>query len=147
MKVFIKTYGCQMNERDSEMIAALLQRGGHEIVSRESQADIIIVYTHWGTEYKTESAENIKNLGRRFIDSGADMVIGTHPHVTQPMEEYKGKRIYYSLGNFIFDQYFSPETKKGLAAEVRIDTQTKNMNFRDIGLILDNNGQTRLDSL
>lgn len=117
------------------------------IKNLKNQADLVVVYTHWGAEYKTEPAENIKNLGRRFIDSGADLVIGTHPHVVQPAEEYKSKKIYYSLGNFVFDQYFSPETKKGMAVEVKIDTQTKNMNFRDIGLVLDNNGQTRLDSL
>jgi poly-gamma-glutamate synthesis protein (capsule biosynthesis protein) len=123
------------------------ERAMENIKNARSQADMVIVYTHWGTEYKSEPSQNIKDLGHKFIDNGADLVIGTHPHVIEPMELYKGKRLYYSLGNFIFDQYFSPETKKGLAVEMKIDTQNKSMDFRDIGLILDNNGQTRLDSL
>lgn len=108
----------------------------------KDQTDILIVYTHWGTEYKKEPEDSIKKLARKFIDEGADLVIGTHPHVVQPMEEYKGKRIYYSLGNFIFDQYFSPETKKGLAVRAKIDPEDNSIDFMDIDLSLETSGQT-----
>jgi gamma-polyglutamate biosynthesis protein CapA len=116
------------------------------IKNLKHQSDTVIVYTHWGTEYKTDVSQSLKNLGHQFIDSGADLVIGTHPHVVEPKEEYKGHWIYYSLGNFIFDQYFSPETKKGLAVEVTINPGNKT-EYRDIPLALDNNGQTRISGL
>jgi poly-gamma-glutamate capsule biosynthesis protein CapA/YwtB (metallophosphatase superfamily) len=122
------------------------ERTLENIGNLKKQADLVIVYTHWGTEYKPDAADNIKNLGHSFIDSGADLVIGSHPHVIEPVENYNGHRIYYSLGNFIFDQYFSPETKKGLAIEVTI-TPDKKMEYKDIPLILDNNGQTRVNEL
>ena len=76
--------------------------------------EIPIVYTHWGDEYATESPERIKKLAREFIDAGAKIVIGSHPHVVAEHEIYRGRHIYYSLGNFIFDQYFSDEVRNGL---------------------------------
>lgn len=66
-------------------------------------ADIVIVYPHWGIEYSLSNSERQAEYGRFFIDNGADIVIGAHPHVLQNSEEYNGKQIYYSLGNFVFD--------------------------------------------
>jgi gamma-polyglutamate biosynthesis protein CapA len=130
----------------NQFVSGSLERTLKNIDNLKKQADLVIVYTHWGTEYKTDATDNIKNLGHSFIDSGADLVIGSHPHVIEPKEQYKGRWIYYSLGNFIFDQYFSPETKRGLAVEVSISPDKK-MEYKDIPLILDNNGQTRVNAL
>lgn len=80
--------------------------------------DIVIVSLHWGDEYKTESNDFQKGLGRTLIDAGVDMVIGHHPHVVEEVEQYKGGWIVYSLGNFVFDQNFSEETSRGLLLEV-----------------------------
>ena len=80
--------------------------------------DIVVVSYHWGEEYKTESNESQKVLARAFIDAGADLVIGHHPHVAQEIEKYKNGWIAYSLGNFVFDQDFSEETMKGLMLRV-----------------------------
>jgi poly-gamma-glutamate synthesis protein (capsule biosynthesis protein) len=113
-----------------------------DIETIKGTTDIIIVYAHWGKEYSKIPSENIKIMAHNFIDSGADLVIGSHPHVIQNTEEYKRKRIYYSLGNFIFDQYFSAETMKGLAVEVIIDSENKNMEFHEFPLLLQKNGQT-----
>jgi poly-gamma-glutamate synthesis protein (capsule biosynthesis protein) len=55
------------------------------------------------------------------IDAGANAVIGHHPHVVQPLEMYKGKPIFYSLGNFVFDQEWSNETKQGLMVKLTIN--------------------------
>jgi poly-gamma-glutamate synthesis protein (capsule biosynthesis protein) len=55
-----------------------------------------------------------KDLAHKFIDAGADLIIGSHPHVVQEVGLYKNKLIFYSLGNFIFDQYFSVDTQQGL---------------------------------
>lgn len=59
---------------------------------------------HWGAEYEMPTEEQ-KRVGKRLIDCGVDMVIGHHPHVIQPMEVYKGKPIFYSLGNLYFTHH------------------------------------------
>ena len=64
--------------------------------------DYVVVYVHWGLEKKDRPEEYQHSLGRQYIDAGADLVIGSHPHVLQGIEYYKGKPIVYSLGNFIF---------------------------------------------
>jgi poly-gamma-glutamate synthesis protein (capsule biosynthesis protein) len=88
------------------------------IASASAGEDIVIVNIHWGQEYKMQSDNSQKELARAFIDNGADIVIGHHPHVVQEAELYKDRPIFYSLGNFIFDQYFSKETQEGLALTV-----------------------------
>ncbi len=79
----------------------------------KSENDHVVVNIHWGNEYSGQFSVSQQNIAHKLIDSGADMIIGHHPHVVQPMEVYKNKPIFYSLGNFVFDQVF-PETKKGL---------------------------------
>jgi poly-gamma-glutamate synthesis protein (capsule biosynthesis protein) len=79
---------------------------------------ITIVYTHWGEEYEP-ATDKEKELAHRLIDGGAEIVIGSHPHVVQEHELYAGKHIYYSLGNFIFDQYFSDAVMHGLLIKVQ----------------------------
>lgn len=79
----------------------------------------VIVFAHWGDEYKERSNSAQQEAGHAFIDAGADLVVGAHPHVVQEYEVYKHKAIFYSLGNFMFDQNFSLETTRGLA--VRAD--------------------------
>ena len=68
------------------------------------EADIVIVYMHWGEENQTSANKTQVDLGHQLIDAGADIVIGSHPHVVQEIEKYKDGIIFYSLGNFIFDQ-------------------------------------------
>lgn len=113
----------------------------NNIKSIKDKVDIIVVYTHWGKEYEKTPINNIKNSAHSFVDAGADLIIGSHPHVVQDIEEYKRKKIYYSLGNFIFDQYFNPETQKGIAVEVKINPDNKEMKFRETQLFLERNGQ------
>jgi poly-gamma-glutamate synthesis protein (capsule biosynthesis protein) len=83
-----------------------------------SSSDILVVNIHWGEEYKADPNNRQKEMAHLLIDAGVDVIIGHHPHVVQTVETYKNKPIFYSLGNFIFDQYFSPETQKGLAVEI-----------------------------
>lgn len=73
-----------------------------EIEKARKAADIVVVYVHWGEEMVTMPVPYQKNLARMYIDKGADVVIGSHPHILQGLEFYKGKIISYSLGNFIF---------------------------------------------
>jgi poly-gamma-glutamate synthesis protein (capsule biosynthesis protein) len=79
--------------------------------------DLVIATFHWGNEYSPRSLHQ-QELARLAIDSGADVVIGHHPHWVQEYEEYKGKPIYYSLGNLVFDQMWSEETRKGLVVRL-----------------------------
>lgn len=107
----------------------------------KGKADFTVVFTHWGIEY-VPAPPSLHNLAHAFIDAGADLIIGTHPHIVQEKEEYKGKMIYYSLGNFIFDQYFRPETQVGLLVRATFDPLSKNITTQDIPITLKNNGQT-----
>ena len=73
-------------------------------IGEHNDSDLIIAYMHYGNEYSTSPNEDQIRMSHELIDYGADVVIGAHPHVTQGIEMYNGKPIFYSLGNFIFDQ-------------------------------------------
>ena len=69
---------------------------------KQDGAQLIVVIFHWGNEKEEVPDDNQRTLGHLAIDEGADLVCGHHPHVLQGIEEYKGKNIVYSLGNFCF---------------------------------------------
>lgn len=73
-----------------------------EIEAAGEYCDYLVVYMHWGIERDEKPQEYQRTLGKQLIDAGADLVIGSHPHVLQGIEYYQGKPIIYSLGNFIF---------------------------------------------
>lgn len=73
------------------------------IKEAKENSDFVVVYVHWGVERVHEPVDYQKNLARKYIDAGADAVIGCHPHVMQGLEFYKGKPIAYSLGNYWFN--------------------------------------------
>jgi poly-gamma-glutamate synthesis protein (capsule biosynthesis protein) len=89
-------------------------------VAAESEDVFVIVSMHWGNEYILTSNSFQQELAQGLIDNGADLVIGHHPHVVQEVEVYKDRMIFYSLGNFIFDQYFSVDVEQGLAFEMSL---------------------------
>jgi len=84
------------------------------IKNAKTKCDVLIISFHFGEEYELTHNTRQENLAHMAIDKGADMIIGHHPHVMEDIEEYKGKPIVYSLGNFIFDQYFSKDTMRGM---------------------------------
>ncbi len=90
-----------------------------EIAALRPDCDRVIVFSHWGEEYTHEPTSAQVAAAHAFIDAGADLVVGAHPHVVQPFEVYHGKAVMYSLGNAMFDQNFSWDTTHGLA--VRVD--------------------------
>jgi poly-gamma-glutamate synthesis protein (capsule biosynthesis protein) len=92
-----------------------------------NDSDLVVVNVHWGVEYKHNINSIQAEMAHSFVDAGADIVIGHHPHVIQGMEIYKRKPIFYSLGNFIFDQYFSTDTQEGLAVDIEIDKNQFNI--------------------
>jgi len=72
------------------------------IKKAKDEVDLVVVLTHWGIEREDVAHEYQRGLARQFIDAGADLIVGSHPHVLQGFESYKGKWIAYSLGNFVF---------------------------------------------
>jgi poly-gamma-glutamate synthesis protein (capsule biosynthesis protein) len=90
------------------------------IEKSKSLCDFVVVAMHAGTEYTRSPNANQTNFAHAAVDAGADMVIGGHPHWIQTTEKYNGKYIFYSLGNFIFDQDWSQDTKEGLALKIQI---------------------------
>ncbi|WP_020616948.1 CapA family protein [Paenibacillus daejeonensis] len=80
------------------------------IKSATDQADLVMVMVHWGKERVDYPLDYQREMARQYIDAGADLVIGSHPHVLQGFEQYNGKWIAYSLGNFIFNMTATPAT-------------------------------------
>lgn len=72
----------------------------------KSKSQIIIPYLHWGVEYSQNYNKFQKDNAYFLIDNNASIVVGNHPHVTQQSEVYKDKKIFYSLGNYVFDQMY-----------------------------------------
>ncbi|SHI78380.1 CapA family protein [Pseudobutyrivibrio xylanivorans] len=99
------------------------------IKAADSQVDYLFVMVHWGVEHTTELTSYQPNDGHKFIDAGADAVIGMHSHCLQPVEMYNGKPIFYSLGNFIFNQNI--KSGGGGAVEFSID-ENDNVTYRII---------------
>lgn len=102
----------------------------------------VVVFAHWGEEYETAPTPAQRAAARVFIDAGADLVVGAHSHVVGEMEIYKSRRIYYSLGNFVFDQYFSPDTMQGMALSVIIDPESDTLTFAETPVVLRKDGTT-----
>lgn len=89
----------------------------------EAECDFLIIYFHWGIEYQPYKSDTQELIAKKAIDSGADFVVGAHPHVLQEPELYKDKYIYYSLGNFIFDKQIPPGTDETIILQLTLDHQ------------------------
>jgi len=88
-------------------------REGIKRAKQQLGVDFLIVYPHWGWEYQKTASDRQQHMAHLMIESGADAVVGGHPHVTQNIEIYQGKPIFYSLGNFIFDGFKDDDTRTG----------------------------------
>lgn len=115
-----------------------------EISKHHVETEVLILTFHWGHEYKSEPSARQIDLAHQAIEAGADLVIGAHPHWVQSKEIYQGKPIYYSLGNFVFDQEWSMETKKGLA--LRFTFQGSNIvKTEELPVLIENYGQPKFE--
>ncbi len=83
-----------------------------------TDSDFQIAYIHWGTEYSLIHSRSQELLAQKLVDHGADLIVGHHPHVVQDVALVDGVPVFYSLGNFIFDQYFSDDVQQGLMLEL-----------------------------
>lgn len=93
----------------------------HSLAEAKRRADIVVASFHFGEEYETKPNEYQKRIAQLAVDAGADIVVGHHPHVRQPLEWYKDSVIAYSLGNFVFDQNFSDETMEAPLLTVLVE--------------------------
>lgn len=101
----------------------------------KKDAAFIVVYPHWGEEYKLDFNVAQQKTAHAFIDAGADVVLGAHPHVIQPIETYNNKMIFYSLGNFIFDQAANAPTGRGLAIKISLNRDFTRYDLFPISII------------
>ena len=107
-----------------------------DIAKAREQADIVIVFPHWGEEYQTTPSWYQKSLAQQIADAGADLIIGTHPHVIQPLEiltTADGKEVpcFYSLGNFVSNMPWN-ETYVEALAKVRIKKQGNKVSIESV---------------
>ncbi|MFA6295001.1 MAG: CapA family protein [Candidatus Paceibacterota bacterium] len=94
-----------------------------------AKGNFVIVTPHWGTEYSTSSSEKMRSQAKLLADSGAGAIIGSHPHVTLDKEWLSDVPVFYSLGNLLFDQYFSPEVMKGNIVELSLKKDSKGVHL------------------
>lgn len=91
------------------------------IRTEHDQGRFVIVYPHWGNEYQLEPSSAQTSAAQLFVDAGADLIIGAHPHVIEPIGTVGGTPVAWSLGNFVFDQDWSSATREGLMLHVTIN--------------------------
>jgi poly-gamma-glutamate synthesis protein (capsule biosynthesis protein) len=112
-----KGYAATATRAGSAQLSAAVVRAD-VAAARKAGADVVIVFPHWGTEYDPTPFAGQQRLARACIDAGADLVIGNHAHWAGAIETYKGKPIWYALGNFVFDQTWSEPTMEGITLEL-----------------------------
>lgn len=105
------------------------------------QSDYQIAYIHWGTEYELIHSANQANLAAVLVEAGIDLIVGHHPHVTQDIALIQGVPVFYSLGNFIFDQYFSTDVKEGYS--IKLELVEERVSFQLYPHTQTNRSQTR----
>jgi len=143
---------------DSKLIANMSDNSKikADIMAAKKQADVVIVMMHAGTEYTRKPNTQQSSFAHLAIDSGADLVVGGHPHWPQTTEIYNGKTIIYSLGNLVFDQMWSKDTSVGLVAKVYFDGKEQTnieyipINIKDYGqaeIMSDNSSKEKLLNL
>ena len=93
----------------------------------DEKVEVLIVGIHWGEEYQDKANKFQREWTKKLVEVGADVIVGHHPHWVQDSESTNGKPVYYSLGNFVFDQMWSEKTREGLLIK---------LTFRD-GVLVD----------
>lgn len=84
------------------------------LTETDKNSSFQIIYIHWGDEYIEHSNQQQRNLALSLVEAGADLIVGHHPHVVQEVGFINNVPVFYSLGNYIFDQYFSESVQTGL---------------------------------
>lgn len=112
-----------------------------QIRNEKAAGRIVIVFAHWGEEY-IDPSDQLRETARFFADGGASLIVGTHPHVVLPHEVIGKATVYYSLGNFIFDQYFNAFVRNGLTLMLSINEDQ--ISIKEHPVVLNRDGTTCL---
>lgn len=116
-----------------------LKQIAKDIQIMKPEVDYLVVSTHMGVEYTRTPTQAGIAFAHNAIDAGADLVIGNHPHWVQTIEEYRGKWIFYAMGNLVFDQMWSRDTREGLTLLVTYDNDKKEIQKIELKpVIIDN---------
>ncbi len=99
----------------------MIQQMKSDVSKLKKEVDVVIVYYHWGIEREGTPLQSQRDLGHQTIDAGADLVVGSHPHVLQGIETYKDKKIVYSLSNFCFGGNRNPSDKDSMIYQYTFD--------------------------
>lgn len=110
------------------------------IKESKKKVDVLIPMIHWGVEYTNHPTETQKLIAKDLINAGADVVVGGHPHWIQNVDYINDKPIFYSLGNFVFDQPWSEETKNGLVVQLIYKNKTLS-NIKELPIYMRNFAQ------
>ena len=97
-----------------------------------SKGNFVIVMPHWGEEYATTSSEKMHMQAKQLIDAGANAIFGAHPHVIMDKEWIGNVPVFYSLGNLLFDQYFSPDVMRGNIIQMDLNKDSKGIRIENI---------------
>lgn len=144
------------DEISSGLAYASVSQLKNDIDLAKTRSDIIIVSLHAGNEYTPYPNDVQIGFAHEAIDQGADLVIGHHPHVVQKIEIYNGKPIFYSLGNFVFDQMWSQNTRIGLIVKISFNNDNvekfelipvKIYDYNQPQIMSENNAKTVLDPI
>lgn len=114
-----------------------------DVAAASKEADLVVVYFHWGKEKQSDATPEQRRQARAAIEAGADLVVGSHVHVLQPTEVYKGKLIAYGLGNFVFMGMNHEERfRRGAILEVAL-TRESLVSFELVPTRIDDRGAPR----
>jgi poly-gamma-glutamate synthesis protein (capsule biosynthesis protein) len=90
----------------------------------KESSSLVVAYVHWGNEYELTHSSAQREFAQSLATAGVDLLIGHHSHVVQDIAVVEGMPVLYSLGNFIFDQYFSAEVQTGLVVTLSVQEDT-----------------------
>jgi len=112
--------GYMIDEDKADVTRPDIKTLGEEVKAAGVQCDFLVVSFHWGKEFDSYPGKRQREMAKEAIDNGADVVLGHHPHVLQGVEKYKGKLIFYSLGNFIFDKQLHKGTDEAILIDISV---------------------------
>jgi len=104
--------------------------------------DVLLVFMHWGWEMEEAPRPAQRKYARQLVDAGADVILGAHPHVLQGVETIRGRPVFYSLGNFVFDQRTPAEARDSMVAKIMV--RPGQLDIRIVPVVADDSYAPRL---
>lgn len=99
------------------------------------KSDLQIVYIHWGEEYEPQHSKEQEGFANTLVQLGVDMIVGHHPHVVQDIQLMQGVPVFYSLGNYVFDQYFNESVQQGLVLAMNRGLRSVEIDLQPVSTI------------